>query len=115
MRASTAGEISKNKIREAFSETQTNLGITGKQDWTRKYYQLANRIAVLYFLNEIAKIPSFLITIFFINDRNRSKNPCPKSDRNWFPAINEEYEYLGISHNKWIERHIKKVFIDVLG
>jgi len=38
------------------------------QIWTNEYYQLANRIAYLYFLNVEHKIPTWLVLINFTED-----------------------------------------------
>jgi hypothetical protein len=58
---------SRQKIAAAFDQVQSHMGVpTG--DWMSGHYQLANRLAYLYFLNEVAEVPAFLALVNFVDD-----------------------------------------------
>lgn len=70
----SAGKESKPRIREAIEATRRWLGVqaAGKKDpWIDSYYQLANRLAHLYFFREIAGVPAWLVSLCFENDPHR--------------------------------------------
>lgn len=58
---------SRRKISAAFDRVQSHMGAAAK-DWMNGYYQLANRLAFLYFLNEVAEVPTFLALVNFVDD-----------------------------------------------
>lgn len=60
--------------RIAIARTQGFMGVNGV-DWLQGTYQLANRFAFLYFLNQIAKVPTFLVLINFVNDQSNKPTP----------------------------------------
>jgi hypothetical protein len=48
-------------IENALARVQSHMGVTPgvtPSDWMKSSYQLANRLALLYFLNEIARVPA---------------------------------------------------------
>jgi hypothetical protein len=53
---SSAGPGSLRRIQEAFTKTQAFLRVRPRTDWSRCFYQYANRIAHLYFLREVNKV-----------------------------------------------------------
>lgn len=66
---STAGEASRIKIASAIARTQGFMGVP-ETNWTSSVYQLANRLAFLYFLQEIARVPSWLTLVNFVDDQS---------------------------------------------
>lgn len=54
-------------INSSIEKVQNYMGIE-PQIWTNEYYQLANRISYLYFLNVELKIPTWLVLINFTED-----------------------------------------------
>ena len=48
-------------------------------DWTKRSYQLANRLAHLYFLSELCGVSAFLVLVNFVNDRSHK----PTSIQEW--------------------------------
>lgn len=117
---------SKNKIIKAFKNTKDYFSIISQNDWLIKYYQLANRLAFLYFL-DINSIRASILNIYFLNGyKKRSiekhgnkefivlkedKSVTHKAD--WKIEIKKEYEYLGIDNSIAKER-IESVFIDCI-
>lgn len=71
-----AGKKSLSRIRAALSETQDAMGVTALNDWTARYYQHANRLAVLHFLT-CHSIPVVLVDVFF-HGRTDSDDRSPK-------------------------------------
>lgn len=72
MKASSVKSIE--MINNSFEEVQKYMGVK-PQPWTNEYYQLANRIAYLYFLNVKLKIPTWLVLINFTDDNSYKKQP----------------------------------------
>ena len=65
------------KIQRAFDEVKTSVGSNQQADWTRGYYQGANRIAALYFLQK-EKVPNRLLFVYFLGDSFPGKE-CPRT------------------------------------
>ena len=122
---SSAKEEGIKKIQKAFEKTRDYYKISNVNDWTRRYYQLANRIAFIYFLNSCG-IRSKLLNIYFINGyEKRVIKPKGRSceiileesksvlnQQAWEKIIHEEYTYLGI--NEAGKKDIASLFIDCL-
>ncbi len=103
-------------IQKAFEETQKYFGITPCQcrDWTKKYYQLANRLAVLYFLRTHC-IPARLLLVYFLGDKNPDKSKiCPGNEINWRKKeIDEQDCHIGLKAKKKEEFGIHELFLKV--
>lgn len=67
-RSTGKAEASVDQIRAAFKATQDFMGVP-RQDWSEGYYQLANRLAFLYFLNEQVGVSTWLVLVNFLDDR----------------------------------------------
>jgi hypothetical protein len=78
-------------IQQAFARTQAFMGI-GPRDWTKPYYQLANRLAFLYLFNVVLEVPTWLILGNFVNDQ--SYKPTPLSA--WRAHQRQMFRELGI-------------------
>jgi hypothetical protein len=76
------------------------------RDWTKPYYQLANRIAFLYFLNVIAEVPAWLILVNFVNDRTHK----PTSLEQWLEHYRVMLLTLGITEDRPLFSRIALVF-----
>jgi len=86
-----AAPRSRQKIVAALDATKGWLGVSAAVDWTGCLYQSANRYAYLYFLRQIARIPAFLVNVYFIGD------PHSRTTRsNWDTAIEKVNEELGL-------------------
>ncbi len=81
-------------IDAAFENTKKWLGIKNDIDWRKTdCYQLANRLAFMYFCNVICKIPAKLLYVGFINGY-----PCKNvtNEKQWKSIWEREFKTLGI-------------------
>lgn len=95
------------KINNALSMVKRALGAKGEVDWTGEYYQYANRIAHLYFLNTIAHVPTWMIYLFFIGDTEQNG---PSTVAEWTNAISEMKAKLGLPQYHLLNKRIVSVF-----
>lgn len=65
----------------------------GEADWTKRYYQLANRLAYLYLLNEEAKVPAWLALVNFVEDSSHKSTALQA----WRSHYAEVFHWLGVS------------------
>ena len=83
------------KIGEALSETRSFLRVAADTDWTRCFYQYANRLAHLYFLRELNRIDAILVFVYFTGDTTvPGRNPV--SREGWGTAIGLATHHLGV-------------------
>jgi hypothetical protein len=83
------------KIEAAFALVQGFMRISHTvtpADWMSGSYQLANRLAYLYFLNEIVRVPTFLALVNFVDDRTHR----PTSVADWQQHQQSLFRSLGI-------------------
>ncbi|MBM3251265.1 MAG: hypothetical protein FJZ11_00585 [Candidatus Omnitrophica bacterium] len=104
-----ASEKSLAKIRKALLDTKNYLKIRNDIDWAKQFYQYTNRLAHLYFLRILNKIPAYLVFLYFLDDTSVDG---PKTIAEWEAAITVMKKYLGISRHR-LERFVADVFIDV--
>ncbi len=102
LKATSAESIK--KIKESIGRTQGYYEIQ-PNDWTEHYYQLGNRIAYLYFMNEILDIPTWLVLINFTDGKYK------KTDlHEWLKHYNHIYNNMGINHNSKLLNKIIQLF-----
>ncbi|TYS48652.1 hypothetical protein [Bacillus infantis] len=83
------------QITETIASTQELFGSTTPiTPWLKEYYQLANRFAYLYLLNQELHIPTWLILVQFIDDDTHIKT----SKDQWLTHYQEVFHTLGIKH-----------------
>jgi hypothetical protein len=105
-------EGGRDTIARALAKTKEKLGIDESCDWLGPYYQLANRLAVLCFLNSHG-IPARLLNIYFTGDSNHG-NRCPDDEPKWKPHIQAMHKCLGLAGNSEIERNrVHNLFLPV--
>jgi len=83
-------------IERALLATRTHFGISAEQNWMGTYYQIANRLASLYFLNEIAGENALLVFVYFVGDRFPDGSVCPATKEEWEPLIARANQALGL-------------------
>jgi len=86
-------QISIEKIKAGLDATKTWLGADKRSDWYTQYYQSANRLAHLYFLRQVAKVPAWLANIYFVGDESH----VPTSREDWDEKIAEVGRCLGLA------------------
>lgn len=115
-----AGKKSSSIIEGYFKETREYFEISSANDWTKTYYQMANRVAFLKLLQSHG-VKAKLVNIYFVNGYEKKikdsdsekyytiQNKNTSKDQ-WRECITKEEDYLGIS--KLVGEHIFSVFID---
>jgi len=101
------------KIRDCFQEAQQAFGADAGRDWTKPYYQYANRLAVLHFLTKM-KVRARLLFIYFTGDSVPNRT-CPKSAEEWQPALRDMKASLGLKGDSPLEQLKHELFLPVLG
>ena len=81
-----ASPASREWIGASLEVVRTYMG-AAESDWLGWSYQLANRLAFLYFLNEVARVPAWLALISFINDRSHRPTGLPEWRRHHQAAL----------------------------
>ena len=107
-----AGEKSRRVIQAAFGRVQAGLGVPTSADWLTGYYQLANRIAVLWFLVQQG-IPANLMMIYFTGDMPGPGRACPTTAAEWGPALEAQDAALGLPAGHQLAGRISKLFLPV--
>jgi hypothetical protein len=83
-------------IESALRDARRHFGVPEERDWMGTYYQIANRLASLYFLNEVAGERARLVFLYFTSDRFPDGSACPASETEWEPLINRAKAALGL-------------------
>lgn len=98
------------RIRGSLEEVSMAIGASPGTDWSRRFYQYANRLAHAHFLNERNGVPARLVFLYFIGDADVSG---PESRREWEAAIAVLHEALGIRGR--LPTYVSDAFVDVRG
>jgi hypothetical protein len=96
-------------ITQSLTQTQEFLGVKSHLDWATSFYQYTNRLAHLYFLREMNRLPAYLVFVYFINDSDM-KGPSSKGE--WQGALKLMKTLLGLSRHK-LSKYMADIFIDV--
>jgi hypothetical protein len=99
------------RIERALLATRRHFRIDERRDWLGNYYQIANRLASLYFLNEVAKQPARVIFLYFLGDTFPDGSRCPATEAEWRPLIAKADKVLGLPEH--LDR-VHHVFLPVL-
>ena len=96
-KCSATSEKSIEMIDRAFSNTKEWIGVKNDIDWTKtNCYQLANRLAFIYFCNQICAIPARLLYIGFIYGYRHPRKDI-RSAGEWEQIWENEYQTLGVT------------------
>ena len=99
------------QIQDRLGETQKAVGLTGEQDWTKPYYQYANRLAFLYFLEQQG-VAARLMFVYFTGDATSSQT-CPISAEEWYPHLHQMKSHLGLTGRSALEQRVHELFVEV--
>ncbi|MFH1051420.1 MAG: hypothetical protein V1779_10895 [bacterium] len=97
-------------INKSIDKVKNYLNVRKEVNWTGKFYQYANRIAHLYYLQVLNDIPTYLVNIYFYNDDTIEYSP--KSKEEWETAILIVKSFLEIRNHK-LSEFMVDVFVDV--
>jgi hypothetical protein len=98
------------RIIDSLSEVKEYLNIRNEIDWSKTFYQYANRIAHLYYLKVLNNIKTYMVFVYFINDKTVDG---PIDENEWKGAIQVIEEYLGLNKRHKLSKYIVDIFIDV--
>jgi hypothetical protein len=96
-------------IRASLSETATALGaVPGHVDWSQTFYQYTNRLAHAYLLEKLNDLPTLLVFVYFIGDREMDG---PTSRREWDAALDVLHEAVGLRGR--VPSYVRDAFVEV--
>lgn len=97
-------------IQSAMNQVRSYLNVTSSADWTQTFYQYTNRICHLYYLDQINRIPGYLVNVYFIGDERVNG---PKTEEEWRGALTVVKEYLGINKRHKLSKQMIDIFVHV--
>lgn len=103
-----AGERSRALIEASLTRTKQSLGAPTTADWTRHYYQYANRLAHLAFLRKQG-VNTLLVFVYFYGDNDMGG---PASVSEWKNRLSAVRTYLGYDGDLQ-SRGVINVFVSV--
>jgi hypothetical protein len=102
-------------IESAMSKVKRHLSVHRDFQWLGTYYQYANRLACLYFLNVLRKVPARLVLVYFTGDKFPDARQCPSSDAEWRELIRACHLTLGLSEEHALRDRVHELFVPVAG
>lgn len=99
------------QIERSLGRTKGHLGVHRDFPWLGTYYQYANRLACLYFLNSKADVPARLVAIYFTGDSFPNGRRCPASEGEWNDLIHARGLTLGLPDHHQLKDRIHEVFL----
>jgi hypothetical protein len=101
-------QTSVTKIQNSLNATKKRFSVESRYDWTKTFYQYANRLAHIYFLTANG-FDAKLLSIYFLNDVWKD---APKSKEEWKGAIRLLHRCSGLRENL-LNNYVVDLFIDV--
>lgn len=110
-----ASPKSRTLITRALSETREALGggLGQGENWLTGYYQYANRLAVLHFLNR-HNVAARLLFLYFVGDRRPDAFVCPKDEEGWREALDRQDAAIGLPYDHGLADRVHKIFLPVI-
>jgi hypothetical protein len=100
-------------IRASLDRVKRAVGSRAGADWSGSYYQYTNRLAHLYFLRNLNRIPAYLVFVYLLNDADMQG---AKTAEEWAGAIRLMHAQLGIGDERLSKAFggaVIDVFVDV--
>jgi hypothetical protein len=97
------------RIKRSLSVVKQALRVREGADWLGKYYQYANRLAHLYWLN-MEEVPAWLVVLYFIGDREQHG---PDSEAEWRCRLNDMRIALGLPEYHILSDRIINIFMPI--
>ena len=98
-----AGPESKALIDRSLHEVAAHLSAETSSDWSRTFYQYANRLAHLYLLHRVNGIDAWLVFVYFVGDGDVGG---PDSEAEWKAAIQVLHGALGLKDHPLLSRFL---------
>lgn len=111
---------SRDQISETFARVQRALNVLPGSDWMKPYYQMANRIAVLWFLNKRrgVKVPTHLLNIYFYGEHDEmlnSKRKTPHAKKDWSKPIEAQHKSIGLPAGHDLKDRMHELYLPIAG
>ena len=100
-------------IRASLARVKRAVGSPAAADWCASYYQYTNRLAQLYLLRALNRIPAYLVFVYLMNDADLAG---PKTADEWAGALRLMHAQLGIDDRRLTSAFgagLVELFIDV--
>jgi len=98
------------KIKRTLAIVKKVLGVRQEADWLDDYYQYANRLAHLYFLKVIGRVPTWMVFLHFVGDIEQDG---PSTVAEWTTALDEMKNKLELPKHHLLDQRIISVFAPV--
>jgi hypothetical protein len=95
-------------IRDSLERTRKELGSKTDFDWSKTFYQYANRLAHVNFLRGFY-LSAYLVCVYFLND---AEMDGPKTEDEWKGALRLLHRCLGLREHL-LRKMVLDVFINV--
>jgi len=103
-----SNQTSINRIQSSLNAAKRRFGVKESYDWTRTFYQYANRLAHVNWLSENG-YDVRLVNVYFLNDEEMEG---PKTVDEWKGAIRLLHRCLGLKENL-LQKFVTDIFIDI--
>jgi hypothetical protein len=103
-----SNQTSINKIQSSLTATKRRFGVKESYDWTKTFYQYANRLAHVNWLSENG-YDVRLVNVYFLNDEEMDG---PKTVDEWKGAIRLLHRCLGL-REYLLQKFVTDIFIDI--
>ncbi len=100
------------KIEAAFAPTKAALGVPLESNWMVGYYQYANRVTALNFLNGTG-VSAHIVLIYFVGDKSGASRDCPSGKDGWAGALRAQDIHIGLPPTHILKDRIHSVFLNV--
>ena len=108
--ASAASEVSRRRIVERLDATAAWLGARlGHAPWSEIFYQLANRISHLHWL-QTQGVRAWLVLVNFVGDGEMGGPATPEA---WHAAYQVAFHVMGLSKRHRLAQYVVEIFPDV--
>jgi hypothetical protein len=104
-----AAARSMGQIQHSLEETHNFLSTKITSGWSNSHYQYQNRLAHLYLLRELNKLPAWLVCIHFVNSPDVRESA---SVTDWKKAIRIMHSQLGILHHRLLP-YVIYIYLDI--
>ncbi len=100
-------------IQQAIARTKAHMAPKSKKlaaaNWMGPFYQIANRLAHLYYLREVLGEAAVLAFVYFVNAPDMKG---PQARDQWEAAIAVAHEILGMPQRHALSQYVADIFID---
>jgi len=98
-------------IRQTLDGTKAALGAPVTCDWSKGYYQLCNRLAVLHAMNRAGSATRMLF-VYFFGDVGNGGRTCPVSKAEWADELAKQDRHVGLPADHPLKDRVHRQFID---